>query len=225
MPVDYLTDELVFPDPADAEPSGLLAFGGDLSVERLLLAYGSGIFPWYSEGRPILWFSPDPRCVLYFDDYAPSRSFIKVVKSGRFQVKFDTNFDLVIKQCSKVVRKGQFGTWITSDMIYAYNQLHEEGYAHSVETYLDNKMVGGLYGVSLGSVFCGESMFHTVPNASKVAFYSLVQKCKKWNFDFIDSQVPTDHMMALGAVNICRERFLSELKKSLKNTTQRGKWE
>ncbi len=224
MPVYCLTDELVFPDPADAEPSGLVAVGGDLSVERLLLAYRSGIFPWYSEGEPILWFSPDPRCVLYPDNYTPGRSFMKVVRSGRFQVRFDTDFDLVIKKCSEVVRKEESGTWITSDMIDSYNKLHKEGYAHSVETYSEGNMVGGLYGVSLGSAFFGESMFHSVDNASKVALYFLVQKCKEWDFDLIDSQVTTEHMMSLGAVNIDRKRFLSELERSLKHRTQRGKW-
>jgi len=224
MSVYCLTDELVFPDLANAEPSGLVAIGGDLSVERLLLAYRSGIFPWYLEGEPILWFSPDPRCVLYLDNYTPGRSFMKVIKSGKFQVRFDTNFDLVIKKCSKIARKEQSGTWITPDMIDSYNELHEGGYAHSVETYLENNIVGGLYGVSLGSAFFGESMFHSVDNASKVAFYFLVQRCKEWNFDFIDSQVTTEHMMNLGSVNIDRKRFLSELERSLKHRTRRGKW-
>ena len=224
MPVYLLTDNIVFPDPREAESSGLVAIGGDLSVERLLLAYRSGIFPWYSEGDPIMWFSPDPRLVFYFDSYNPSKSLMKVINSGKFQVRFDTNFDLVIKKCSEVRRKGQSGTWITKDMIDAYNCLHESGYAHSVETYLNGELAGGLYGVSLGSAFFGESMFHDKNNASKVAFHFLVQQCLDWNFDFIDSQIPTDHMKKLGAVEVSRDRFLTELGAALENKSRLGKW-
>ena len=149
---------------------------------------------------------------------------MKVINSGRFKVKFDTNFDLVIRKCSEVRRKGQSGTWITSDIIDAYSNLHDKGYAHSVETYLDGELVGGLYGVSLGSAFFGESMFYDKTDASKVAFHYLVEKCRDWDFDFIDSQVPTDHMKKLGAVETSREKFLSALKKALKNETRIGKW-
>ena len=224
MPVYLLTDEIIFPDPRDAESSGLIAIGGDLSIERLLLAYRTGVFPWYSEGEPILWFSPDPRLVFYFDNYKPSKSLMKVIKSDKFQVKFDTNFELVIKRCAKIRRKGQSETWITSDMIDSYTRLHNEGYAHSVETYLSNELVGGLYGVSLGSAFFGESMFHNESDASKVALHFLVQKCRGWNFDFIDSQVPNEHMKKLGAVEISREKFLLKLEESLKSETRWGKW-
>ena len=224
MPVYLLTDEIIFPDPREAESSGLIAVGGDLSVERLLLAYSTGIFPWYSEGDPILWFSPDPRLVFYFEDYQPSKSLIKVIKSDKFQVKFDSDFESVIRKCSEVSRKGQSGTWITSEMASAYSYLHERGYAHSVETYLSGELVGGLYGVSLGSAFFGESMFHNETDASKVAFHFLVQQCIEWNFHFIDSQVPTDHMKKLGAVEISRDKFLESLNEALKNKTKRGKW-
>jgi len=224
MPVYLLTNEIIFPDPNEAEPSGLLAIGGDLSLERLLLAYSTGVFPWYSEGEPILWFSPDPRLVFYFDNYKPSKSLMKVINSDKFDVKFDTNFEQVIKKCSKVRRKGQKGTWITRDMVDAYNYLHKKGYAHSVETYLKGKLVGGLYGVSLGSAFFGESMFHDETDASKVAFHFLVQKCGEWRFHFIDSQIPTEHMKKIGAIEISREQFLYDLRGALDNETKLGRW-
>ncbi|NIP31158.1 MAG: leucyl/phenylalanyl-tRNA--protein transferase [Candidatus Dadabacteria bacterium] len=224
MPVYFLDEKNVFPDPMKSDPSGLLAIGGDLSVERLLLAYKMGIFPWYSEDQPILWFSPDPRLIINLNDYKPSKSLLKIANSGKFKVKADLNFQKVIENCAIVRRFGQSGTWITSEMKNAYVQLHNKGYAHSFETYLENELVGGLYGVSLGGAFFGESMFHVVSNASKVAFYHLVQKCIELNIDFIDSQIPTDHMKNLGGKEIPREEFLRVLKKSLKKKTVCGKW-
>lgn len=225
MAVFFLDETVSFPDPEMAESSGLLAVGGDLSPVRLLSAYTSGIFPWYSEGQPILWFSPDPRLVLYPPDFHPSRSLKKIVRSNKFDVKFDNDFEAVIKGCAGADRKFQKSTWITKDMTDAYIELHKSGYAHSVETYLDNRLVGGLYGVSLGGAFFGESMFYEISNASKVALYYLVKKCLYWDFDFIDSQVPTEHMKRMGATEISRERFISELETTLKKKTIRGQWD
>ncbi|MDQ7055667.1 MAG: leucyl/phenylalanyl-tRNA--protein transferase [Persephonella sp.] len=162
--------------------------GGDLSPERLIFAYSLGIFPWYSEGEPILWWSPDPRMVLFPQNLKVSRSLKKILKKNIFQIEFDTEFERVINMCASVKRKGQTGTWITPEMVEAYTQLHRLGFAHSVEVYKDGELVGGLYGVSLGGVFFGESMFHTVPDASKVAFVHLVERLKQWNFDMIDCQ-------------------------------------
>jgi leucyl/phenylalanyl-tRNA--protein transferase len=224
MSIFLLDNSLAFPHPRYAEPDGLLAIGGDLRVERLLLAYRNGIFPWYSEGNPILWFSPDPRLVLLPAQLKMSGSLRKVIRSNKFGVRFDSLFDEVIIQCAKSVRKNQDGTWITDDMIEAYMNLHREGYAHSVEIIQENRLVGGLYGVSLGGAFFGESMFHIVNNASKVALYYLAERLKSWDFDFIDSQVPTEHMKSLGSREIDRESFLSMLGKTLKKKTMRGKW-
>lgn len=225
MPVYFLNDSLVFPDPRYAESSGLLAVGGDLQVERLLLAYKSGIFPWYSEGDPILWFSPDPRLILIPDRLRVSMSLKKVLNSDAFEVRFDTCFSEVIYRCSKTKRKDQNGTWLTKEMIDAYIEMHKEGYAHCVETYQNGELVGGLYGVSIGGAFFGESMFHTMSNTSKVALFHLVERLKSWDFDFIDSQVPTEHMRRLGAQEIDRENFLKMLKKTLAKKTIRGSWD
>lgn len=225
MPVYLLDDSPVFPDPSSSEDTGLIAVGGDLSVERLIQAYRSGIFPWYSEGDPIMWFSPDPRLVIFLDNLYVSGTLKKVIKSGVFEVRFDTAFEEVIKRCAKAERRGQDGTWITDDMIRAYVRLNHEGYAHSVETFHDGELVGGLYGVSLGGVFFGESMFHEMSNASKIALYYLVKKLEDWNFDFIDSQVPNDHMRSLGGVEVRRDDFLRLLGDSLQKKTMRGSWD
>ncbi len=219
-----LSDDLIFPNPRLADSHGLLAVGGDLSTERLLLAYENGIFPWYSEDQPILWFSPDPRLVLFPDKFQVSRSLQKTIKKNLFDVKFDTNFEQVIIECSKIERKDQDGTWITSDMIEAYINLHKKGYAHSVETYDNDELVGGLYGVSLGGAFFGESMFHKIKDASKVALYYLIQKVKQWEFDFIDSQVVTEHMKSLGSQEISRNKYLELLSKTLKKESKSGNW-
>jgi len=224
MPVYLLDDSLIFPHPAHAEPSGLLAVGGDLSVPRLLLAYRNGIFPWYSENNPILWFSPDPRLMLFFPDLYVSRKLKKVLKSGRFEVMFDTSFGEVIRNCSAVGREGQSGTWITGDMIDAYTELHNRGYAHSVETYHEGKLVGGLYGVAIGGVFFGESMFHVMSEASKVALFYLVESLRERGFDFIDSQVPNSHMKSMGGKEVERERFLDMLGEAVNRKTPLGKW-
>ncbi len=225
MTVYFLDSRIRFPDPTEAEPGGLLAVGGDLSPERLLLAYENGIFPWYSEEDPILWFSPDPRMVFSPGDFKFSKTLLKTVSSGKFSVRADTDFAAVVENCAQVSRKGQSGTWITKEMKTAYGKLHELGYAHSFETYREGELVGGLYGVSLGGAFFGESMFHTETDASKVALFYLAQKCWKSGFDFIDSQVPTDHMRTLGGREISRKEFLSALESSLGKETLRGKWE
>jgi leucyl/phenylalanyl-tRNA--protein transferase len=224
MPIFLLDNSLAFPKPRYAEPTGLLAIGGDLRVERLLLAYRNGIFPWFCEGNPILWFSPDPRLVLIPDQFKVSTSLRKVIKSNTFEVRFDTLFDEVIVRCAKMKRENQYGTWITSDMIEAYTKLHREGYAHSVETFQGDNLVGGLYGVSIGGAFFGESMFHIMSNASKVALYHLVGRLRSWDFDFIDSQVPTEHMKSLGSREVDRESFLKMLSETLQKRTIRGRW-
>jgi leucyl/phenylalanyl-tRNA--protein transferase len=224
MTVFFLNNSLVFPDPRSAESDGLVAVGGDLRIERLILAYQNGIFPWYSEGYPILWFSPDPRLIMFPDQLRVSRSLRRVINSGVFEVRFDTCFEEAIIKCATVGRKNQDATWITNDMIDAYILMHNEGFAHSVETFYQDKLVGGLYGVSLGGAFFGESMFHLMSNASKVALYHLVEKLKLWGFDFIDSQIATNHMKSLGAGEIDRESFLGMLKSTLKRKTRRGNW-
>lgn len=219
-----LSDDLIFPDPKLADAHGLLAIGGDLSAERLLLAYENGIFPWYSEDQPILWFSPDPRLVLFPAKIIVSRSLKKTINKKVFDIRFDSNFEEVIVECSKIERKDQDGTWITNNMIEAYIDLHNQGYAHSVEAYFEGSLVGGLYGVSLGGAFFGESMFHTMTDASKVALYYLVDKLKDWDFNFIDSQVVTEHMKNLGAEEITRTKYLELLKNTLKKKAKIGMW-
>lgn len=217
-------DFVAFPNPELAEPDGLLAVGGELNLEWLLTAYFYGIFPWYSiDGEPY-WYSLDPRMVLMLEDFRYSKSLQRVVRSGKFQVKVDTNFLEVMKRCASADREDQDGTWITDDFIQGYVQLHEEGFAHSFETYLDGELVGGLYGVSIGDVFSGESMFHAVTDASKVAFVALVEWCRRHGFRYIDAQQPTNHLASLGAKPISRKAFL-ELQSSLQiNQTIRGQW-
>jgi leucyl/phenylalanyl-tRNA--protein transferase len=224
MTVFLLNNSLVFPDPRCAESDGLVAVGGDLRMERLILAYQNGIFPWYSEGNPIMWFSPNPRLVLFPDELRVSKSLRRVLNSEYFEIRFDTAFDEVIMKCATVKRKDQDATWITNDMTDAYVQLHDQGFAHSVETFYEDELVGGLYGISLGGAFFGESMFHSMSNASKVSLYCLVEKLKSCGFDFIDSQIPTNHMKSLGAREVDRESFLAMLKLTLKKKTRRGKW-
>ena len=206
--IPQLTRELSFPPIHTAGPEGLLAFGGDLSVERLVLAYRSGIFPWYNEGEPILWFSPDPRLVLFPDDFKVSNSLSRVIASGRFAVTWDEAFQLVLSHCKDIERPGQEGTWITDEMKEAYTALHKAGHAHSVEVWHDKELVGGLYGVTVGKCFCGESMFARVSNASKVGFVWLVEKLKADGCEMIDCQIATDHLKRFGAVEIARECFL-----------------
>ena len=224
MPIFRLVDDMVFPPPDYADPSGLIAVGGDLSSERLLEAYRVGIFPWYSEDQPILWWSPDPRFVLELDQFKISRSLGKTLRRRVFHVSFDRVFDDVIAACAAVPREGQSGTWITPEMQEAYIKLHGLGFAHSAEAWFEGKLVGGLYGVSLGKAFFGESMFHRKPDASKVALAILVEKLKTWGFHFIDSQMATEHMNRLGAAEIPRRIFLKRLQSALRHSTKRGKW-
>jgi leucyl/phenylalanyl-tRNA--protein transferase len=207
-----LDERLIFPKPDLAEPDGLLAVGGDLSTQRLLLAYQNGIFPWYSDDTPILWYSPHERFVLYPAELKISKSMRQVLRSGKLRVTVDTCFNDVITACSTAPREGQDGTWIVSDMIAAYNRLHLEGYAHSVEVWQEDTLVGGLYGVRVGAVFCGESMFSRVSNASKTA---LIHLCNTGLYRLIDCQVHTDHLESMGARMISREQYIDVLKNSL----------
>ena len=224
MPVYRLDDRLLFPPPEDADDSGLLAVGGDLRVERLLLGYSVGIFPWYSHGTPILWHSPDPRMVLLPEELHVARSLRKTIGRRRYRVTLDTAFTEVIAACAKVPREGQDGTWITNDMAEAYTELYERGYAHSAEAWLDDKLVGGLYGVSLGRAFFGESMFSNESDASKVAFVALVRWLSGWGVEFIDCQVHTDHLERLGATEWPRAKFLRALQRALDQPTRLGPW-
>jgi len=224
MPVYRLGTELAFPNPEASEPSGLLALGGDLSPERLLLAYSAGIFPWYSEGQPILWHSPDPRAVLLPAELRVSRSLAKTLRRGRFDVRLDTAFEEVIHACAEVPRPDQDGTWITPEMQAAYCTLHERGFAHSAEAWEDGELVGGLYGVSLGSAFFGESMFADSSDASKTAFAVLVRQLERWGFELVDCQLHTDHLARFGARLWPRRRFLDALERCLQRETRRGPW-
>jgi len=208
----WLTDELTFPNPESAleEPNGLLAAGGDLSVERLLLAYRHGIFPWYSDGEPILWWSPDPRTVIIPGQLHISKSLQKTLRKKTFIVTFDQAFAEVVESCS-LPRPTQPTTWITAEMKHAYIQLHKAGYAHSIECWKDNKLVGGMYGVILGQCFFGESMFSTVTDASKVVMVELDKYLQKNNFKMLDCQVSSTHIRNMGAIEIPRKQFLQSL--------------
>jgi leucyl/phenylalanyl-tRNA--protein transferase len=203
-----LPDEPVFPPVEEAEPDGLIAIGGDLSVKRLMTAYSQGIFPWFMEDEDIFWYSPDPRMVLFPDKFKVSESLDRIIRSHLFEVRIDTVFDQVIEACSKALRPGQDGTWISSAFIEAYQRLYDLGYAHSVETFKDDKLVGGLYGVTLGTAFFGESMFFTENNASKIALHHLVEHCKESGFKFIDCQVETEHLKRFGAIHVPRAEYL-----------------
>jgi leucyl/phenylalanyl-tRNA--protein transferase len=224
MPVYLLSQDLVFPPPQLASDEGLLAVGGDLSQERLLLAYQMGIFPWYSENEPILWWSPDPRLVLYPHEVHVSKTLRKIIKKTVFQITMDKAFDRVITACAQVHMQNNRGTWIVEDIVKAYCQLHQAGFAHSVETWCQGELAGGLYGVSLGRSFFGESMFSCISNASNVALVALAEHLKTLAFDMIDCQVSTDHLKRFGAIEISRLRFLEQLSKSLTSPTIRGKW-
>ncbi len=212
-----------FPDPRRATPDGLLACGGDLSPERLLAAYESGVFPWYESG-PILWFSPDPRMVLLPSQLRVSRSLRRSLGRTGVEVRFDTAFEAVIRACAETPRAGQSGTWITPEMIEAYCRLHSQGYAHSAEAWQGEELVGGLYGVSLGAAFFGESMFAWRDDASKMAFVQLVHRLNDWNFQLIDCQIYTEHLARFGAVLWPRTRFLAALEIALESPTRRGSW-
>lgn len=208
--IPKLTYHLSFPDPLHTSAEGIIAYGGDLSPSRLMLAYRSGIFPWYSAKDPILWWSPDPRLILELDDFKLSRSLRK--KIGQFEIRFDTAFSEVIRECAKAPRPGQKGSWIVPEMIEAYETLYALGHAHSIEAYQNDVLVGGLYGVSVGGVFCGESMFAKVSDASKAALAVLVEHLREWGYDFIDCQVPTPHLKSLGAKEVSRDYFLERLR-------------
>ena len=203
----YVTQKLYFPPVEEASYEGILAVGGDLSTERLLLAYRSGIFPWFESDEPILWWSPAERMVVNPQDYKVKKSLRNIINRGIFKITFNQKFREVITNCQRVKRVGQNGTWITQEMIDAYCKLHEQGFAQSVEVWQDDELVGGLYGVDLGSVFCGESMFSLVPNASKVAFVKLIEFLKENNYRLLDCQVHNDHLEKLGAFEISRESF------------------
>lgn len=223
MPIYLLTDKLNFP-PVEGAEDGIVAIGGDLSPERLLLAYQKGIFPWYSEEEPIIWHSPEDRFVLLPDELHISKSMQRVLNSDRFKVTFDTDFSFIIHQCAVTDRKEQDGTWITGEMIKAYTELYYLGFAHSVEVWQDEKIVGGVYGVSIGKCFFAESMFHTVSNASKFALIKLVDLLKKYDFLFLDAQVFTEHVATLGAKEIPRNEFIRLLNEGLKQDSLTCKW-
>ncbi|MGE9294475.1 MAG: leucyl/phenylalanyl-tRNA--protein transferase, partial [Puniceicoccales bacterium] len=213
-----------FPDPRYAPADAPLAVGGDLSVLRLIEAYSRGIFPWYNAGEPILWWSPDPRFVLLPRELKVSHSLKKELKKDCWEVTFDQAFGQVIRGCAHANRPGQDGTWIVDEMIKAYHELHAAGYAHSVECWHEGKLAGGLYGVSLGAAFFGESMFHRVPNASKVAFVGLVERLRQWEFQLIDCQQPTRYLASFGATCWPRELFLRTLGNAVSAPTRMGKW-
>lgn len=214
-----------FPEVELAGADGLLAVGGDLDPERLLGAYRQGIFPWYSDDQPILWWSPDPRAVLRPGDLKISRSLKKTIRKNLFQVTFDNNFKEVISACAANRKKDDDpGTWITRDMMDAYIELHQLGYAHSVEVWENNKLVGGLYGIALGKAFFGESMFSRKSDASKIGFSTLVQQLSKWDYQMIDCQVESDHLASLGAHPIPRWQFIAMLNDALKEKDIRGRW-
>ena len=225
LPIALLGRELRFPPVERAHPSGLLAVGGDLSVERLILAYQSGIFPWPEPDTPILWWAPPKRALIEPSALHVGRSLRKRVRRGDFEVRADHNFDAVIRACARVPRPGQRGTWILPDMIDAYIQLHLAGYAHSIEAYRDGVLCGGLYGVSLGGCFFGESMFSQVDDASKVAFVTLAQQLVAWDFDLIDGQVQNPHLERFGVYTVPRAEFMIRLRKSLSKPTRRGPWQ
>lgn len=211
VPIYALPQEHVFPDPREAEPSGLVAIGGDLHPRRLLLGYAMGIFPWYSEGQPILWHSPDPRFVLDLDDLKVGRTLRQRARKRPYELTLDRDFGAVIDGCAQAPRPGQEGTWITDEMRDGYEGLARLGFAHSAEAWRDGELVGGLYGVALGGVFFGESMFARAPDASKLAFVALVHQLRRWGFALLDSQVHTEHVARFGARDIARSRYLGRL--------------
>ncbi len=220
----WLTDELTFPHPKYASSEGLLAAGGDLSPQRILFAYENGIFPWYNEGEPILWWSPSPRFVLYPSEIKVSKSMRQVFRKKDFRISFDQAFEGVIEACAIIPREGQNGTWLTEEMKAAYINLHRLGFAHSVETWQGDQLVGGLYGLSLGNCFFGESMFAKASNASKAALIVLAKTLEKKGFGMIDCQSETKHLTTMGAKFIDQERFLAYLEESKQNRTLRGNW-
>ena len=225
MPVYQLISDIpLFPPTEEAEDDGLLAVGGDLSKERLLTAYRKGIFPWYEVGQPILWWSPNPRLVLFPEELKISRSLRKALRKHEFEIRFDSSFENVIKACADVrIAKGK-GTWIIPEMQQAYTELHHEGYAHSVESWLNGELVGGLYGISLGQCFFGESMFSTISDSSKAALVALAEFSKQVGIKIIDCQMTTKHLLSLGAREIDRQSFLRKLNQYLEKPDIKGSW-
>jgi leucyl/phenylalanyl-tRNA---protein transferase len=217
MPLYRLGPEPIFPPPELAEPEGLLAIGGDLSAERLMAAYRQGIFPWFEPEGPILWWSPDPRLVLVPDELRITRRLARTIRQGRFETRYDTAFARVIRACAETPRDHEDGTWITPEMQQAYTRLHELGHAHCMESWRNGRLVGGIYGVRVGRVFCGESMFHHETDASKVALAALVDRLRPDGVDLIDCQVASEHLIRLGAREIPRAAFLRHLKSGLKD--------
>ncbi len=215
----------VFPKPELAEPSGLLGVGGDLHPERLLLAYRAGIFPWFSEGQPILWWSPDPRMVLPVAELEVPRSLGKVIRQRRYTITLDQAFEQVLRGCATSPRPGQNGTWLTDDMVAAYVALHARGFAHSVEAWDQaGELVGGLYGVAVGRLYCGESMFARAPDASKVAFVHLVRQLERWSMPLVDCQIHTAHLARFGAREVPRERYLADVNELIDGPERPGPW-
>lgn len=221
--VYQLSQELVFPDPFDADESGLLAIGGDLNVDRLLLAYSQGIFPWFNPEDPIMWWSPAWRPIFIPGEMKVSKSLKQTIRKNKFEIKMDTQFEQVMRTCGDL-RKNEEGTWISEEMIASYTILHEMGFAHSVEVWQKGRLVGGLYGVALGKAFFGESMFHKVSDASKVAFFALSENLKDWGYQFIDSQVTNPHLERLGSMEIHRTVFMDMLARAVKLDGKVGAW-
>lgn len=225
MPVRLIRGDQALPEPEQSDARGLVAIGGDLRPGRLLDAYRRGIFPWYGEGLPILWHSPDPRFVLEPNALRVNRSLRKSLRRNPYRLSFDTAFGQVIRRCAEVPRHDQDGTWITAEMMASYEQLFALGHAHSVEAWAGDQLVGGIYGVVVGAVFCGESMFALAPDASKIAFVELVGQLERWGFELIDCQVHTDHLERFGAVEWPRSRFLATLARlRSRQVGPRGHW-
>jgi len=224
MPVFRLDDRLQFP-PVHLAEDGLLALGGDLRPERLLLGYAQGIFPWYAENLPILWHSPDPRMVMTTPELVVQRSLRKAIRKRPYELRMDTAFVRVLEGCASVPRPGQTGTWLIPEMVDAYTRLHELGFAHSVEAWDGGELAGGLYGVSLGAAFFGESMFARAPDASKIAFVAAARQLDAWGITLIDCQVHTDHLERFGAYEVPRLAYLEMLRAALDHPTRRGKWQ
>lgn len=224
MPIYRLTGEIAFPDPREADEDGIVAVGGDLSPKRVLAAYACGIFPWPHQGMPLLWFSPDPRYLLPVGELTLWRSLRQTLHKRRFRITLDRAFARVMAGCAETRRKGERGSWITPALRRAFEALHEAGVAHSVEAWDGDELAGGLYGLSLGGMFCGESMFHRRDDASKVAFVALVQQLQRWQFDFVDAETYTAHMARYGTRPVPREDFLRALENTLKRKTRQGPW-
>ncbi len=226
MPIYRLPKENIFPNPEFANPDGIIAVGGDLTPARILNAYQNGIFPWFSDNDPIIWWSPNPRMVLFPEDIKVSKSMKQIIRSQKFKVSYDKNFEFVIRSCAKKrPKQNDVWAWLNEQMINAYLNLHKLGFAHSVEVWQNNEIVGGLYGISLGGVFFGESMFTKVSNASKFGFINLVNKLQTLNFGLIDCQVHTNHLESLGAIEINRTHFLDLLNFELSKKTIEGNWD